>query len=147
MIRRPPRSTRTDTLFPYTTLFRSLDERQRRTLLTLRHTRDGRNGDAALARDVGGALSRQGQKCGKFHTDRIMPHRQRNLNPLLPNGSARQLLARGAKGGPYEEQHQGAHADARYHARRTRVEKRRRHSPGIELGQRYPRHTVVTTAG
>src|SRR3546814_7413600 len=26
MIRRPPRSTRTDTLFPYTTLFRSLDD-------------------------------------------------------------------------------------------------------------------------
>src|SRR3546814_4248416 len=32
MIRRPPRSTRTDTLFPYTTLFRSLvlGERRRR---------------------------------------------------------------------------------------------------------------------
>src|SRR3546814_7721545 len=28
MIRRPPRSTRTDTLFPYTTLFRSAAERQ-----------------------------------------------------------------------------------------------------------------------
>src|SRR3546814_3972980 len=28
MIRRPPRSTRTDTLFPYTTLFRSTDRRQ-----------------------------------------------------------------------------------------------------------------------
>src|SRR3546814_14656321 len=27
MIRRPPRSTRTDTLFPYTTLFRSLEAR------------------------------------------------------------------------------------------------------------------------
>src|SRR3546814_1060258 len=27
MIRRPPRSTRTDTLFPYTTLFRSTDDR------------------------------------------------------------------------------------------------------------------------
>src|SRR3546814_4076492 len=27
MIRRPPRSTRTDTLFPYTTLFRSRDRR------------------------------------------------------------------------------------------------------------------------
>src|SRR3546814_17012083 len=27
MIRRPPRSTRTSTLFPYTTLFRSLSER------------------------------------------------------------------------------------------------------------------------
>src|SRR3546814_5501966 len=29
MIRRPPRSTRTDTLFPYTTLFRSPDRRER----------------------------------------------------------------------------------------------------------------------
>src|SRR3546814_8450681 len=29
MIRRPPRSTRTDTLFPYTTLFRSAEERNR----------------------------------------------------------------------------------------------------------------------
>src|SRR3546814_4099562 len=28
MIRRPPRSTRTDTLFPYTTLFRSAHSRQ-----------------------------------------------------------------------------------------------------------------------
>src|SRR3546814_13957031 len=30
MIRRPPRSTRTDTLFPYTTLFRSICSRSRR---------------------------------------------------------------------------------------------------------------------
>src|SRR3546814_9702404 len=30
MIRRPPRSTRTDTLFPYTTLFRSHRRRDRR---------------------------------------------------------------------------------------------------------------------
>src|SRR3546814_3672455 len=30
MIRRPPRSTRTDTLFPYTTLFRSLIPEDRR---------------------------------------------------------------------------------------------------------------------
>src|SRR3546814_8116759 len=28
MIRRPPRSTRTDTLFPYTTLFRSISQRR-----------------------------------------------------------------------------------------------------------------------
>src|SRR3546814_6391092 len=32
MIRRPPRSTRTDTLFPYTTLFRSRASRRRRRL-------------------------------------------------------------------------------------------------------------------
>src|SRR3546814_14193885 len=30
MIRRPPRSTRTDTLFPYTTLFRSVADARRR---------------------------------------------------------------------------------------------------------------------
>src|SRR3546814_17780893 len=30
MLRRPPRSTRTDTLFPYTTLFRSVQHHRRR---------------------------------------------------------------------------------------------------------------------
>src|SRR3546814_14629562 len=39
MIRRPPRSTRTDTLFPYTTLFRSARAQ-------LRSTRDEPRGDA-----------------------------------------------------------------------------------------------------
>src|SRR3546814_20014338 len=33
MIRRPPRSTRTDTLFPYTTLFRSPRQPRRRCLV------------------------------------------------------------------------------------------------------------------
>src|SRR3546814_9191741 len=37
MIRRPPRSTRTDTLFPYTTLFRSVAEVARRVLDHLAH--------------------------------------------------------------------------------------------------------------
>src|SRR3546814_15600247 len=41
MIRRPPRSTRTDTLFPYTTLFRS-------GLVLARHI-----DDRAIARDAG----------------------------------------------------------------------------------------------
>src|SRR3546814_2944841 len=40
MIRRPPRSTRTDTLFPYTTLFRS----QPLFLLALHQGQDGREG-------------------------------------------------------------------------------------------------------
>src|SRR3546814_1634772 len=40
MIRRPPRSTRTDTLFPYTTLFRSLNERERHILTERRLTDD-----------------------------------------------------------------------------------------------------------
>src|SRR3546814_5261665 len=41
-IRRPPRSTRTDTLFPYTTLFRTVDER-----LLFRRRIDDRLGDRA----------------------------------------------------------------------------------------------------
>src|SRR3546814_19374328 len=36
MIRRPPRSTRTDTLFPYTTLFRSRVGRQRAVMAAKR---------------------------------------------------------------------------------------------------------------
>src|SRR6056297_4235469 len=62
MIRRPPRSTRTDTLFPYTTLFRSLARPERRPvepggvseaqeLGPARHARDdetGRLGHRAL---------------------------------------------------------------------------------------------------
>src|SRR3546814_12823017 len=37
MIRRPPRSTRTDTLLPYTTLFRSLDSALFRTVIEPLH--------------------------------------------------------------------------------------------------------------
>src|SRR3546814_15910174 len=39
MIRRPPRSTRTDTLFPYTTLFRSIDRPSARTKIINRASR------------------------------------------------------------------------------------------------------------
>src|SRR3546814_5939440 len=41
MIRRPPRSTRTDTLFPYTTLFRSLPRHD----VALGHQHLARGGD------------------------------------------------------------------------------------------------------
>src|SRR3546814_20250112 len=40
MIRRPPRSTRTDTLFPYTTLFRSRDGREEADALLQRNSGD-----------------------------------------------------------------------------------------------------------
>src|SRR3546814_1213612 len=46
MIRRPPRSTRTDTLFPYTTLFRSGDDVAR----TFDLSRAGRSYDHAQGR-------------------------------------------------------------------------------------------------
>src|SRR3546814_13135918 len=42
MIRRPPRSTRTDTLFPYTTLFRSASPPPKATAATHRRRSRGR---------------------------------------------------------------------------------------------------------
>src|SRR3546814_1099081 len=64
MIRRPPRSTRTDTLFPYTTLFRSVTLRidARQTLarradqpLVLIEAQRAR-GDAELGRQIGNTI-------------------------------------------------------------------------------------------
>src|SRR3546814_5758820 len=50
MIRRPPRSTRTDTLFPYTTLFRSSgrcgQDRDRKTGLHRKPCRSRKGGNA-----------------------------------------------------------------------------------------------------
>src|SRR3546814_2783304 len=58
MIRRPPRSTRTDTLFPYTTLFRSVVGDQRavhaQDAAALRHVKH-----VALAQELLGALLAQ----------------------------------------------------------------------------------------
>src|SRR3546814_12326030 len=53
MIRRPPRSTRTDTLFPYTTLFRSpsLDQEARHAPAAERLQRSGKI-DASVARGI-----------------------------------------------------------------------------------------------
>src|SRR3546814_8920471 len=51
MIRRPPRSTRTDTLFPYTTLFRSrIVERQAVERLRNAIGAEAANGEAAAVR-------------------------------------------------------------------------------------------------
>src|SRR3546814_5422831 len=55
MIRRPPRSTRTDTLFPYTTLFRSAQFHRRRA----RRPGD-EGGGAVLLRALRQAVRHQG---------------------------------------------------------------------------------------
>src|SRR3546814_5502218 len=60
MIRRPPRSTRTDTLFPYTTLFRSHSahaQRQRVAMLVAQcahQVGDARNGPGQFQRGAPG---------------------------------------------------------------------------------------------
>src|SRR3546814_2864703 len=56
MIRRPPRSTRTDTLFPYTTLFRS----HQRHHLPVEGRQDARQCDGGARRGDEGAFSGDG---------------------------------------------------------------------------------------
>src|SRR3546814_1826860 len=62
MIRRPPRSTRTDTLFPYTTLFRSYINRWRR---------DPRSGNWPPSAPVG--ANRPELACYRLRTDPDWP--------------------------------------------------------------------------
>src|SRR3546814_2470149 len=52
MIRRPPRATRTDTLFPYTTLFRSTDPISRRTATAIPFISPKARGMSAMSRTV-----------------------------------------------------------------------------------------------
>src|SRR3546814_8193000 len=61
MIRRPPRSTRTDTRLPYTTLFRSLGER----------------GEAGIAVDEAGGHAVGRGELGRVGGRRALLHRQR----------------------------------------------------------------------
>src|SRR3546814_2605252 len=89
MIRRPPRSTRTDTLFPYTTLFRSRDHRPRGRGVRRRHGVDARR----HLRGVPGPRARAGRV------------------PRRPAGR-RNVLRRVGRGG-HDERHHGLHRRVR----------------------------------
>src|SRR3546814_13056353 len=81
MIRRPPRSTRTDTLFPYTTLFRSCDPRRGCGLFPDRLDRDladdaaiyGILDDRNFARGGQGHRSSGGRARGWYCRPGILP--------------------------------------------------------------------------
>src|SRR3546814_21141752 len=62
MIRRPPRSTRTDTLFPYTTLFRSHDVRSE-----IKNAKSRRGNDASNTALLTEADSLRGRRIGGTH--------------------------------------------------------------------------------
>src|SRR3546814_5804751 len=73
MIRRPPRSTRTDTLFPYTTLFRSDSWRGRRQDRGRRRTGHAGNRRICERKFCGGngagyTFGKPGQTCDRQHT-------------------------------------------------------------------------------
>src|SRR3546814_6839993 len=68
MIRRPPRSTRTDTLVPYTTLFRSVGDGEGAALQVLEL-------EATLARGLGIAVDAP-LDVGEAHTLDVAQHRR-----------------------------------------------------------------------
>src|SRR3546814_9781154 len=92
MLRRPPRSTRTDTLFPYTTLFRSMLKFATRSLLTLAiatpafaETADSERGDEIVVTASGIEQSRNevGQAITIIDTDTIERRQTVDIVDLL----------------------------------------------------------------
>src|SRR3546814_7636329 len=79
MIRRPPRSTRTDTLFPYTTLFRSLSSyrslRHHHNVKTMQHSRSFMDRHASELHSsnwrMGEVLRNSGIKRSEEHTSEL----------------------------------------------------------------------------
>src|SRR3546814_7291409 len=85
MIRRPPRSTRTDTLFPYTTLFRSIRARIKGV--------GAARGDVAQDRGIGGLFEPGADRRGlaldiidRARVGKILPHRLELEEPFVERG-------------------------------------------------------------
>src|SRR3546814_5529123 len=94
MIRRPPRSTRTDTLFPYTTLFRSWrDVRSGGSLQSFRSRclEDFRPGNAARLRS-GGAVRLDGRRL--LSAPQHVPRGTSGIDAGLPRGEGAHRVAR-----------------------------------------------------
>src|SRR3546814_2172277 len=94
MIRRPPRSTRTDTLFPYTTLFRSgnhqkiLADRQSASAREVEHANAEK---AAAERQLSGSshhLNRHGHRGRVNHHSRRSEEHTSELQSLMRNSYA-----------------------------------------------------------
>src|SRR3546814_19309413 len=114
MIRRPPRSTRTDTLFPYTTLFRSPagGERRREEVAGARHAGDhralegsrpdaraslGGRGRRLRARPRGGSL--QGLTGPPAPIERLRLRRPARAQPdALPDPARQKSVGMGREG-------------------------------------------------
>src|SRR3546814_19498015 len=100
MIRRPPRSTRTDTLFPYTTLFRTRDPLDESPLLEAAYdvgeTRQGGTGQPGERVHPQRALGR----LGEHRQHEIFEVRQLRITPELGVENAREQLGDGAQPPP-----------------------------------------------
>src|SRR3546814_12637009 len=100
MIRRPPRSTRTDTLFPYTTLFRSHGAAAQRRLLAA-----DRHGDGAGPAGAGVAVPGRAGATSRYRRRRLdpagrpgaLPVRRHGVLDLRPGREPGRAGARGAR--------------------------------------------------
>src|SRR3546814_14283009 len=91
MVRRPPRSTRTDTLFPYTTLFRSMEHVRYPEAVFFRQLRHPfEHFGQAAARD---------RAVHAIIIGRDPPHRRKRRLAPGPEGEPFGLVARGAERG------------------------------------------------
>src|SRR3546814_2331784 len=101
MIRRPPRSTRTDTLFPYTTLFRSGGIEQIIAAIIIKAERQGPDKERPAARDGCGAdrIALVGRQ--QFSSHRPRPGLLKNNIRLLLQ-TAGNLERPGVIGGPID---------------------------------------------
>src|SRR3546814_2774188 len=95
MIRRPPRSTRTDTLFPYTTLFRSDEQtvdvaQPQARIRDRKHGRLGRKLQRSVAGRFAYSISRKARDRGRSawkgaaHQSLLKPDRTRESASRLP---------------------------------------------------------------
>src|SRR3546814_2708577 len=86
MIRRPPRSTRTDTLFPYTTLFRSAPSTDR----MVADRRNARPSDPPLFwSELGDRVECRPGETARLDRTTGLAHRRPRLTPSRPPASPR----------------------------------------------------------
>src|SRR3546814_19784758 len=94
MIRRPPRSTRTDTLFPYTTLFRSVqkaEQIEQRRLAAARGTDDRR--EASQFDDEVRVLHKKHRRLSRQGAAEVAGLQQAHTAPrTMSTGSTREVF-------------------------------------------------------
>src|SRR3546814_6306897 len=98
MIRRPPRSTRTDTLFPYTTLFRSASCACRHWKLRLDYAGRSRGNQADMAKDTSPFV------VGEYWLDKRRDGKAGNVWQIARySAESRSIISRSTKRGDLED--------------------------------------------
>src|SRR3546814_9919570 len=105
MIRRPPRSTRTDTLFPYTTLFRSINSATWIDITDRAQLSSGADNTSSGTIDFTDLLGASGPVYFAYKfvgsagtTQRTWPIKNFSVETVLPNGYLEEVATNGTAG-------------------------------------------------